>query len=180
MLLSSCLYPALGTAFQGFKEAFTIMFSSGLICTVTVTWNPTEICTCTGAMYGWRPSNHHISTRYQTGKPFHVTCTLLACHFWRRGILSARPVRLQKQFRLIPLALANNKGESFATALLVTGNQLNHSNSLLCTHKPSLLYTSLAHDLLWYTIMYLFHPDGKPETLPKLLNDLKINTEECN
>lgn len=109
-------------------------------------------------------------------------CTLLACHFWRRGILSASPVRLQRQFKLIPLALANNKGESFATALPVTVNQLNHSYSLLCTHKPSLLHTSLPHDLLWYTRMYLFHPDGKPETaLPKLLNnDLKTHTEKCN
>lgn len=109
-------------------------------------------------------------------------CTLLACHFWWRGILSASPVRFQRQFKLTPLALANNKGESFATALLLTGNQLNHSNSLLCAHKSSLLQTSLAHDLLWYTRMYLFHPDVKPETaLPKWLNnDLKINTEESN
>lgn len=66
-------------------------------------------------------------------------CTLLACHFWRRGILSASPVRFQRQFKLIPLALANDKGESFTTALLLTGNQLNHSNSLLCAHKSSLL-----------------------------------------
>lgn len=130
-----CLYPVLGTAFQGFKEAFTITTPLRLILITLHMKSYWDLYLHRSHVWLKAINSLHLNKVPDREATASDMCTLLACHFWRRGILSASPVRLQRQFRLIPLALYNNKGESFATAWLETGNQLNHSNRLLCTHK---------------------------------------------